>query len=88
MPFLRLLILPRVIRSERPEATISERFRLLTEEGHERPHRSHEAEIEALARYAWAERVVITVLTDANKPDVPVSIILRRAPPQPRRWDA
>ena len=30
----------------------------------------------------------ITVLTDANKPDVTVSIILRRAPPQPRRWDA
>ena len=52
------------------------------------PYRSHEAEIEALARYAWAERVVITVLTDANKPNVPVSIILRRAPPQPRRWDA
>jgi hypothetical protein len=65
-----------------------EGFRLLTEEGHERAYRSHEAEIEALARYAWAERVVITVLTDANKPDVPVSIILRRAPPQPRRWDA
>ena len=59
----------------------------MTEEGHERPYRSHKAEIEAMARY-WAERVVITVLTDANKPDVPVSIILRRAPPQPRRWDA
>jgi hypothetical protein len=34
----------------------------LTEEGHERADRSHEGEIEALARYAWAERVVITVL--------------------------
>ena len=38
----------------------------MTEEGHERAYRSHEAEIEALARYAWAERVVITVLTDAK----------------------
>ena len=65
-----------------------EGFRLLTEKGPGRAYRGHEAEIEALARYAWAEHVVITVLTDTNKPDVPVSIILRRAPPQSRRWDA
>jgi len=65
-----------------------EGFHLLTEDGHERGYRSREAEIEALVRYAWAERVVVTVVSEAHKPDQPVSIILRRAPPQPRRWHA
>jgi len=60
-------------------------FLLRTEEGHERHYRSHEAEIESLARYAWLERVVITVVSDEHGPAAPVRIILRRAPPQPER---
>jgi hypothetical protein len=62
-----------------------EGFHLLTEEGHERIYYGREAEIEALARYAWVERVVITVLSEAHRPDRPVNIILRRAPQQPSR---
>ena len=58
--------------------------KLLTEHGEERSFRSRESEIEALVRFAWHERVVITVITDAHGSRVPVSIILRRAPPQPR----
>jgi hypothetical protein len=61
-----------------------EGFRLLTEEGHERCFASREGEIEALARYAWVERIVITVVSEAHEPERPVRIILRRAPPQPR----
>jgi hypothetical protein len=53
-------------------------------EGHERVYRSREAEVEALARYAWEERVVIGVVTEAHRPDEPARIILHRAPPQPR----
>jgi hypothetical protein len=62
-----------------------EGFLLLTEEGDERAYYSHEAEIEALTRYAWVERVVITVMSEARWPEKPVNIILRRAPPQPNR---
>ena len=57
-----------------------EGFHLLTEEGHERIYFSREDEIEELVRYAWAERVVITVLSEAHRPEVPVKIILRRVP--------
>ncbi len=57
-----------------------EGFRLLTEEGHERAYHSSEAEIEALARYSWAGRVVITVLSQEHDPVRPARIILRRAP--------
>jgi hypothetical protein len=64
-----------------------EGFCLLTEEGHEHVYRSREAEIEALARFAWVERVVITVVSEAHKREEPVSIILRRASPQPRHWE-
>ncbi len=60
-----------------------EGFRLLTEEGCERCYCSREAEIEALARYAWVERLVITVVSEAREREHPVRIILRRAPPQP-----
>jgi hypothetical protein len=63
-----------------------EGFLLLTEAGDERAFRSVESEIEALVRFAWRDRVVITVLTAAHDPLCPFSIILRRAPPQPRRW--
>jgi hypothetical protein len=62
-----------------------EGFLLLTEEGEHRAFASREAEIEALVRFAWEDRVVITVFGDAHKPDHPVGIVLRRAPPQPRR---
>jgi len=59
-----------------------EGFRLLTEEGHERAYFSREHEIEELVRYAWAERVVITVLS-AHEPEIPIKIILVRVPPHP-----
>jgi Pro-kumamolisin, activation domain len=62
-----------------------EGFLLLTEEGHERGYHSREAEIEALARYAWVERAVITVVSEDHRPETPVKIILRRAPPAPYR---
>ena len=55
-----------------------EGFHLLTEEGRERVYFSREREIEELVRYAWVERVVITVLSEAHWPEVPVKIILRR----------
>jgi hypothetical protein len=57
-----------------------EGFHLLTEGGHERIYFSREDEIEELVRYAWAERVVITVLSETHWPEVPVKIILRRVP--------
>jgi Pro-kumamolisin, activation domain len=57
-----------------------EGFCLLTEEGHERAYHSREAEIEALARYAWAERVVVTVIA---REEEPTRIILRRRPLPP-----
>jgi hypothetical protein len=60
-----------------------EGFLLLTEHGEERRFRSHESEIEDLVRFAWEERVVITVVTSQLDHDCPVSIILRR--PHSRR---
>ena len=57
-----------------------EGFHLLTEEGRERIYFSREDEIEDLVRYAWRERVVITVLSEAHRSEIPVKIILRRAP--------
>jgi hypothetical protein len=60
-----------------------EGFFLLTESGHERVFYSTEAEIEALVRFAWTDRVVISVLVRDGHPERPVSIILRRAPRQP-----
>jgi hypothetical protein len=55
-----------------------EGFCLLTEEGHERCYRSREAGLEDLVRYAWAERVVVTVLSPAQREEEPARIILRR----------
>jgi hypothetical protein len=57
-----------------------EGFRLLTEAGHYHDFRSHETEIERLVRFAWADRVVISVHTRYHYPQHPVSIVLRRAP--------
>ena len=61
-------------------------FCLTTEDGHERSYESREGEIEALARFAWLDRVVISVITEAHAPHCPVSIILRKAPPRSRDW--
>jgi hypothetical protein len=61
-------------------------FCLLTEEGEEREYFSCESEIEALARFAWLDRVVISVISRAHDPHCPVSIILRRAPSPSRDW--
>lgn len=60
-----------------------EGFMLLTEAGHERSFASREAEIESLVRFAWEERVVVSVVTEAHGTDRPERIILRRAPRQP-----
>jgi len=65
-----------------------EGFHLLTETGEHHIFHSRESEIEALVRFAWQDRVVITVVTAAHDPHCPVSVILRRAPPQPRHWGA
>ncbi|AIY39914.1 hypothetical protein LT85_0754 [Collimonas arenae] len=57
-----------------------EGFHLLTEAGHRREFRSHEPEIEHLVRFAWTDRVVISVLIHHHHPERPVSIVLRRPP--------
>ncbi|MBV9965669.1 MAG: hypothetical protein JO008_08235, partial [Alphaproteobacteria bacterium] len=61
-------------------------FWLLTERGEECEYCSREAEIESLVRHAWRDRVVICVISEHDAERCPVSIILRRAPPQPERW--
>ncbi|HEY1763599.1 MAG TPA: S53 family serine peptidase [Opitutaceae bacterium] len=62
-----------------------EGFRLRTEHGYERIYYTREAEVESLVRSAWRERMVIAVVTKRHEPDLPVEIILLRAPPQPIR---
>jgi hypothetical protein len=57
-----------------------EAFLLLTESGKELLFKSHEHAIERLARGAWAERTVITVLAERHHPHVPCAIVVRRAP--------
>lgn len=58
-------------------------FLLRDEHGEERLFHSRESEIEELIRFAWQQRVVITVITTPRPPHWPLSIILRRAP---RHW--
>ncbi len=60
-----------------------EGFLLFTEAGHEHKFHATEAEIERLVRFAWIDRVVISVLTHKGRPERPVKIILRRAPEWP-----
>jgi hypothetical protein len=55
-------------------------FFLLTETGHERRYHATESEIEELARFAWIDRVVVSVLSSKERPERPVDIVLRRAP--------
>jgi subtilase family serine protease len=59
-----------------------EGFLLRTEAGHEQTFRSREREIEELVRDAWLERMVITVFVDRRQRQIPVSIVLRRRPPE------
>jgi hypothetical protein len=61
-----------------------EGFLLMTESGKELTFRSKEPEIETLIRFAWEDRVVITVETDKARPHVPTAILLRRAPHKER----
>jgi hypothetical protein len=60
-----------------------EGFLLRTEAGDVHVFRSREAGIQELARFAWQDRVLISVLTNDGNRDVPAAIILRRAP---GRW--
>jgi hypothetical protein len=57
-----------------------EGFCLLTEHGREERFRSREHAIERLVTRAWAERQVITVFALDHDPQVPVTIVVRRAP--------
>jgi Pro-kumamolisin, activation domain len=57
-----------------------EGFTLETEHGETRSYRAREAAFEELAREAWFERIVITVLSGRHEPHHPVSIVFRRAP--------
>lgn len=59
-----------------------EGFLLVTESGHEHAFQAREARIEALVRFAWMDRVVISVFAGEGHPERPVSIVLRQAP----RW--
>jgi hypothetical protein len=56
-----------------------EGFLLETESGHERAYLVREAAMEEQIRFAWLDRVVITVFSQENRPDDPVFVILRRA---------
>jgi hypothetical protein len=40
---------------------------------------SREAEVETLAREAWRERIVVTVVASANRLHIPLTILLRRS---------
>jgi hypothetical protein len=61
-----------------------EGFHLLTEAGHKEEFHATEAEIEQLVRFAWIDRVVISVRVHKGRPEIPVTIILRRAPQRPQ----
>jgi len=60
-----------------------EGFRLLTETGYRLEFRATEAETAQLVRFAWIERVVVSVVVRKDHPEHPVSIILRRVPWRP-----
>jgi hypothetical protein len=55
-------------------------FHLLTESGHYRDFHSREAQIERLVRFAWTDRVVISVRVNRHHAERPLAIILRRSP--------
>lgn len=56
-----------------------EGFRLLTEHGEWHHYYSHETEVEAVIYRAWENRSVVTITAEVTKPELPVSIILRRS---------
>jgi Pro-kumamolisin, activation domain len=55
-----------------------EGFFLATEAGDHHRFHSREGEIESLARFAWEQRVVISVITETDDCERPVKLILRR----------
>jgi len=57
-----------------------EGFLLLTEEGVEVSFLAREQAIEERVHEAWIDRMVISVFVEESKPEVPVLILLRRAP--------
>jgi len=59
-----------------------EGFLLRTENGDEHKFDAREEETEERVRWAWEDRMVISVRVQRKHPHIPVSIILRRAP----RW--
>lgn len=63
-----------------------EGFYLLTERGRERHYRSRQADLAPLVRYAWADRVVVTVESAEHEPDEPARIVLRRVPGRRELW--
>jgi hypothetical protein len=56
-----------------------EGFLLVTELGDEHAFRATEAASESVLRFAWADRVLLSVVVREHRRDRPVSIILRRA---------
>jgi hypothetical protein len=54
-------------------------------DGRKRFFASREEEIESLARFAWRDRVAVSVVADEGDPDVVAGLILRRLPRD--RWD-
>jgi hypothetical protein len=57
-----------------------EGFTLETEHGHHRRYHCTEDAIEDLVRRAWLDRYLVLVVADSDEREVPVSIVLRRAP--------
>ncbi len=55
-----------------------EGFLLITEAGREHRFEAREPELEELVRFAWIDRVVISVVVDRHTLTRPISIVLRR----------
>jgi hypothetical protein len=57
-----------------------EGFLLRTEHGHEHRFHTDEEEIGKLVRWAWGDRIVVSVRVRHDHPHIPTSIVLRTAP--------
>ncbi len=55
-------------------------FSVMNDEGHERSFHGREEEVEELVRFAWEERVLISVFLESHDSRSPESIVLRRPP--------
>jgi hypothetical protein len=76
---------PRVAFTGKVSGLIYDRFGdfdgfLLDAEAGERTFVSRERAVEELARRAWSERILVTVIVERDEPSRPLSIVLRHTP--------